>query len=58
MKIILISNFDITNSEIQYDYDFSSFISIQFPVLTNDELKKLLIKNVIQAIMKKIDIMN
>jgi GTPase SAR1 family protein len=40
MKIILISNFDITNSEIQYDYDFSSFISIQFPVLTNDELKK------------------
>jgi hypothetical protein len=44
MKIILISNFDITNSEIQYDYDFSSFISIQFPVLTNDELKKIIDK--------------
>ena len=44
MKIILISNFDITNSEIQYDYDFSSFISIQFPVLSNDELKKIIDK--------------
>ena len=43
-KIILISNFDITNSEIQYDYDFSSFISIQFPVLTNDELKNIIDK--------------
>ena len=30
MKIILISNFDITNSEIQSDYDFSSIIPIQF----------------------------
>ena len=44
MKIILISNFDITNSEIQYDYDFSSFISIQFPVLTNQELKSIIDK--------------
>ena len=44
MKIILISNFDITNSEIQYDYDFSSFISVQFPVLSNDELKTILDK--------------
>ncbi len=44
MKIILISNFDITNSEIQYDYDFSSFISMQFPVLSNDELKLIIDK--------------
>ena len=44
MKIILISNFDITNSEIQYDYDFSSFISIQFPDLTKDELKNIINK--------------
>ena len=44
MKIILISNFDITNSEIQYDYDFSSFISMQFPVLSNDELKSIIDK--------------
>ena len=44
MKIILISNFDITNSEIQYDYDFSSFISLQFPILTNDELKSIIDK--------------
>ena len=44
MKIILISNFDITNSEIQYDYDFSCFISLQFPVLTNDELKSIIDK--------------
>jgi len=44
MKIILISNFDITNSEIQYDYDFSSFISMQFPVLTNVELKSIIDK--------------
>ena len=44
MKIILISNFDITNSEIQYDYDFSSFISVQFPVLSNDELKNIINK--------------
>ena len=42
MKIILISNFDITNSEIQYDYDFSSFISVQFPVLSNEELKEII----------------
>ena len=44
IKIILISNFDITNSEIQFDYDFSCFISIQFPVLTNDELKSIIDK--------------
>ena len=44
MKIILISNFDITNSEIQYDYDFSSFVSMQFPVLSNDELKIIIDK--------------
>ena len=44
IKIILISNFDITNSEIQYDYDFSSFISLQFPVLKNDDLKVIIDK--------------
>ena len=44
MKIILISNFDITNSEIQYDYDFSSFISLQFPILKNDDLKAIIDK--------------
>ena len=43
-KIILISNFDITNSEIQYDYDFSSFISLQFPVLKKDDLKAIIDK--------------
>ena len=44
MKIILISNFDITNSEIQSDYDFSSIIPIQFPVLSNEELKSIIEK--------------
>ena len=44
MKIILISNFDITNSEIQSDYDFSSIIPIQFPVLTPEELKGIMYK--------------
>ena len=44
MKIILISNFDITNSEIQSDYDFSSIIPLQFPVLKADELKSVLDK--------------
>ena len=44
MKIILISNFDITNSEIQSDYDFSSIIPLQFPVLKVDELKGVLDK--------------
>ena len=42
MKIILISNFDITNSEIQSDYDFSSIIPLQFPVLKAEELKDVL----------------
>ena len=44
MKIILISNFDITNSEIQSDYDFSSIIPIQFPVLTKEELQGIIDK--------------
>ena len=44
IKIILISNFDITNSEFQYDYDFSSFISLQFPVLEDDDLKAIINK--------------
>ena len=44
MKIILISNFDITNSEIQSDYDFSSIIPIQFPVLEKDDLVKIIEK--------------
>ena len=44
MKILLISNFDITNSEIQSDYDFSSIIPIQFPVLTKDELQGIIEK--------------
>ena len=44
MKIILISNFDITNSEIQSDYDFSSIIPLQFPVLTNEALKGIIEK--------------
>ena len=43
-KIILISNFDITNSEIQSDYDFSSIIPIQFPSLSVEGLKPLLDK--------------
>ncbi len=44
MKIILISNFDITNSEIQSDYDFSSIIPIQFPVLTKEALEPIIEK--------------
>lgn len=44
MKIILISNFDITNSEIQSDYDFSSIIPIQFPVLEKKDLEKIIEK--------------
>ena len=44
MKIILISNFDITNSEIQSDYDFSAIIPLQFPVLTNEDLKGIIEK--------------
>ena len=43
-KIILISNFDITNSEIQSDYDFSSIIPIQFPPITQSALKGILEK--------------
>ena len=45
MKVLLISNFDITNSEIQYDYDFSSFISIQFPTVTKEKIKTIIKKS-------------
>ena len=42
MRVILISNFDITTSEIQYDYDFSSFVKIDFPSMEAEEVKNIL----------------
>ena len=42
MRVILVSNFDITNSELQYDFDFSNFTSIQFPDLTKEKIRQII----------------
>ena len=42
MRVILISNFDITNSELQYDYDFSNFTPIQFPALSKEKIRQII----------------
>ena len=41
-KILLISNFDMKKSELTYYFDFSVIISVPFPSLTKNDIKKII----------------
>ena len=42
LKLILVSNFDMKNSELRSYFDFSSFIGICFPLRTFEDNKKII----------------